>query len=113
MTSVVERGADLATALRIAERMRDELRSRVGLSGVRLQIARAPVPLTIGLDDAREANDAVLLLTLADSAGDLATILLSDASRVIYAPAEAAEARSALERFKPELREWLGRPSAT
>lgn len=112
MTSVVEPGPDLATALRIAERIRDEVRSRVGLSGLRLQIARAPVPLTIGLDDAREASDAVLFLKLSDSAGDLATILVSDASRFVYAPEEAAAARAIVERYKPALRDWLSRPNA-
>ena len=113
MKSAVEPGLDIGTALRVAERMREELRAHIGVSGLRLQIARAPMPLTIGLDDARAAGDAVLLLTLSDSAGDLATILISDASRFAYAPEDAAAARAVVERYKPYLREWLSRPDAT
>lgn len=113
MTSAIVPGPDIATALRIAERIRDELRSDVGLTGLRLQIARAPVPLTIGLDDARGAGDAVLFLALSDGEREIATILVSDASRSAYSPEDADAVRAVIERHRPDLREWLRGPGAT
>ena len=113
MSTGIAAGSDVRSALRIAEQIRDEIRTRVGLSGLRLQIAREPVPLTIGLDDARAASDAVLLLAVSDERGDLATVLLRDSTRVVYAPADADVARAVVDRFGPALRQWLSRPGAS
>lgn len=108
MSSDVSVRADLATALRIAEAMRDEIRSHVGLSGLRLRIAREPMPLTIGLDDARAGSDAVLLFTISDQGRYLATVVLSDRDRPFYAQDDADAARAIADRYRPLLREWLG-----
>lgn len=97
----------LKAALEIAEEMRDEIRDRVGLSGMRLQIFREGSPLTIGLDDDRTEGDAVLMLTIADPDGEIANVLVRDQGRRGYAPEEARTIVEIVRRYTSTLRAWL------
>lgn len=106
--SAVPAGATyLSTALRTAESMRDELRSRVGASGLRVRMARTPLPLTIGLDDAHEQPAAALVVDIDDAEGHIANILVTDAKRLAFPPEEAATIRQVAARYAPALRECL------
>lgn len=106
MTTSIERGG-LSEALHIAEEMRDEIRGRVGLSGMRLRIHRQGSPLAIGLDDSRIERDAVLMLTIADADGEIADILVRDQGRPSYAPEEARTIGEIAQRYAFRLRWWL------
>lgn len=103
-----ESGGAVESALTAAEALHAELVRAVGLTSLRLEVAREGAPLAIDIGEVWPApGRAELEIALADGSGTLGRVLIADSRRPQYHRLERGIAMQISARYVPLLRRWL------
>lgn len=98
----------LVDALSAADAMFDELRSAIGVTSFRLELARTLTPFTIDLGERwAPRGRAMYEVELADALGAVGRMLMGDESRDTYQESECTRAAQIAMSHIGALRRWL------
>jgi hypothetical protein len=105
--AAVQDDDSLLAALSAAEELYAELRSAIGATSVRLEIARPSAPLSIDLGNGSIEGPARLELELADASGIVGRVVIGDVRENGFDDRQSAAAYRIAARYAKTLRRWL------